>query len=79
MNKGVLIGLLLVIGGVVIGAIYALIKGFDEIMQAFNYTTGLIGGLIILGILVIFASVIIDRYHEHKEIQEKIPKEDLKP
>jgi len=48
-------------------------------MQALNFGTALVGGLIIIGIIVIFVSVIIDRYHETEEIKEKIPKEDLEP
>ena len=79
MNKGIILGLLLLIGGIVIWAIYGLILSAGEIMQALNLATALVGGLIIIGIIVIFASVIIDRYHETEEIKEKISKEDLEP
>ena len=79
MNKGIILGLLLLIGGIVIWAIYGLILSAGEIMQALNLATALVGGLIIIGIIVIFISVIIDRYHETEEIKEKIPKEDLEP
>ena len=79
MNKGIILGLLLLIGGIVIWAIYAIILSAEEIMQALNFGTALVGGLIIIGIIVIFVSVIIDRYHETEEIKEKIPKEDLEP
>ena len=79
MNKGTILGLLLFIGGIVIWAIYAFILSADEIMQALNLGTALVGGLILLGIIIIFVSVIIDRYHETEEIKEKIPKEDLEP
>ena len=79
MNKGITLGLLLLIGGIVIWAIYAIILSAEEIMQALNFGTALVGGLIIIGIIVIFVSVIIDRYHETEEIKEKIPKEDLEP
>ena len=79
MNKGIILGLLLLIGGIVIWAIYAIILSAEEIMQALNFGTALVSGLIIIGIIVIFVSVIIDRYHETEEIKEKIPKEDLEP
>ncbi len=79
MNKGTILGLLFLIGGVIIWAIYGLILGAEEIMQALNVTTAIVSGLIIMGIVVIFVSVIIDRYHEHEEIKEKISKEDLEP
>ena len=79
MNKGTILGLLLLIVGIVVWAIYAIILSAEEIMQALNLATALVGGLIIIGIIVIFISVIIDRYHETEEIKEKIPKEDLEP
>ena len=79
MNKGTILGLLLLIGGIVIWILYGLYLGFEKIMQALNFATVIVGGLIIIGIIVIFVSVIIDRYHEHEEIKEKIPKEDLEP
>ena len=79
MNKGTIFGLLLLIGGIIIWAIYGLILGAEKIMQALNLTTAIVVGLIIIGVIVIFVSVIIDRYHECEEIKEKIPKEDLEP
>ena len=79
MNKGTILGLILLIGGIVIWATYSLILSAGEIMQALNLATALVGGLIIIGIIVIFVSVIIDRYHETEEIKEKISKEDLEP
>jgi len=79
MNKGTILGLTLIIAGMVIYALYALWLGAEKIMQALTIPTILIGGLIIIGIIVIFVSVIIDRYHECEEIKEKIPKEDLEP
>ena len=79
MNKGIILGLILLIGGIVIWAIYVLILSAGEIMQALNLATVFVGGLIIIGIIVIFVSVIIDRYHETEEIKEKISKEDLEP
>jgi len=79
MNKGTILGLLLVIIGVVIYAFYALWLGAEHIKLALFSPAGLIGALIIIGIIMIFVSVIVDRYHECEEIKEKIPKEDLEP
>jgi drug/metabolite transporter (DMT)-like permease len=79
MNKGTILGLILLIGGIVIWAIYSLILTAGEIMQVLNLETAIVGGLIILGIILIFASVIIDRAHEHAKTKEKIPKEDFEP
>jgi len=77
MNKGTIVGLILLIIGIAIYALYALWLGAEEIMQALNLPTAIVAGLIIIGVIVIFVSVIIDRYHECEEIKEKIPKEDL--
>jgi hypothetical protein len=79
MNKGTILGLLLIIIGVALYAIYALWLGAEHIKLALLSPAGLIGALIIIGIIVIFVSVIIDRYHECEEIKEKIKKEDLEP
>ena len=79
MNNGTILGLILFIGGIVIWALYGLYLGFDEIMQALDLATAIVGGLIIIGIIVIFISVIVDQYHGHKEMKEKISKEDLEP
>ena len=79
MNKGTTLGLILVIAGIVIYALYALWLGAEHITLALFSPAGLIGALIIIGIIMIFVSVIVDRYHECKEIKEKISKEDLEP
>jgi len=79
MNKGILIGLLLVIVGVIIYALYALWLGAEELMQLLSPATVIIGGLIFFGCLIILISAIIDRYHETEEIKQKIKKEDLEP
>jgi hypothetical protein len=79
MKNITIAGLLFLFGGIVIWILYGLYLGFEEIMQSLNLVTIFIGGLIIIGILVIFVSVIIDRYRETEEIKEKISKEDLEP
>ena len=79
MNKGVILGLILVIVGVVIYALYALWLGAEHIKPVLLSPAGAIGALIVIGIIVIFVSVIVDRYHETEEIKEKISKEDLEP
>ena len=79
MNKGTILGLLFLIGGVVIWALYGLYQGFDAIMQALDLATAIVGGLIIIGIIVIFVSVVVDRHRGYKEMKEKISKEDLEP
>ena len=79
MNKGTILGLILFIGGIVIWALYGLYLGFDAIMNALTFWTGLVGGLIVIGIIIMLVSVIFDQYHGYKEMNEKIKKEDLEP
>ena len=79
MKNITIAGLIFLFGGIVIWIIYGLYLGFEEIMQSLNLATIFIGGLIIIGILVIFVSGTIDRYRETEEIKEKISKEDLEP
>ena len=79
MKNITIAGLLFLFGGIVIWILYGLYLGFEEIMQSLNIAILFVIGLIIIGIIMIFISVIVDRYHETEEIKEKISKEDLKP
>ena len=79
MNKGTMIGLALFLIGIVIWALYGLYLGFEEIMQMLNWTTGLIGGLILIGLVVMFISIIIDQVKTRDKMKEKINKEDFEP
>ena len=53
MEKGATIGLLLLVAGVIIWLAYGLYLGFEELMQALDLITGLVAGLIIIGLIVI--------------------------
>ncbi len=79
MGKGITIGLLLLVTGIVIWIAYGLYIGFDEILSALNLVTGAVSGLIILGIVVLIVSVVIEQRKDTKEIESKLKKEDLEP
>lgn len=79
MSKGTLIGFSLLIGGILIWIAYGLYLGFEEIMQALDLVTGFVIGLIIIGLLVLFASIILEQRKDTKKMKEEISKEDLEP
>lgn len=79
MNKGTLVGFSLLIVGITLWIAYGLYLGFEKIMQALDLITGLVSGLIIIGIIILFASIIIEQRKDTKKMKEEISKEDLEP
>jgi uncharacterized membrane protein len=79
MRKGPSIGLLLVVAGIVILIAYGLYLGFGEILQALDYVTGFVVGLILVGLIVLIGSIVIEQRKDIKEVREKIKEEDLEP
>ena len=79
MSKGTLIGFSLLIAGILIWIAYGLYLGFEEIMQALDLVTGFVIGLIIIGLLVLFASIILEQRKDTKKMKEDISKEELEP
>jgi len=79
MKKGATIGLSLLIVGIILWIIYGLYQGFEEIMQALDYITGFLAGLIVLGLIVLIVSIVIEQRSDTKKMKEEIKKEDLEP
>jgi uncharacterized membrane protein len=79
MGKGTTIGILLVVAGIIIWIAYGLYLGFEEIMNAINFVTGFIIGLIIVGLLILIISIIVEQRKDTKEMKKKIKQEDLEP
>jgi low affinity Fe/Cu permease len=79
MNKGTSVGFSLLIVGIILWIAYGLYLGFEEIMQALDFVTGFISGLIIIGLIVLFVSIIIEQRRDTKKMKEEINKEDLEP
>ena len=79
MSKGTLIGFSLLIGGILIWIVYGFYRGFEEIMQALDLVTGFVIGLIVIGLIVLFASILIEQRKDAKKMKEEISKEDLEP
>jgi uncharacterized membrane protein (DUF106 family) len=79
MSKGTLVGFSLLIGGIIIWIAYGFYLGWDEIMQALDLVTGFVIGLIIIGLIVLFISIVIEQRKDTKKMTEEIKKEDLEP
>ena len=79
VSKGTLVGFSLLIGGILIWIAYGLYLGFEEIMQALDLVTGFVIGLIVIGLIVLFVSILIEQRKDAKKMKEEIKKEDLEP
>ncbi len=79
VSKGTLVGFSLLIGGILIWIAYGLYLGFEEIMQALDLVTGFVIGLIVIGLIVLFVSIVIEQRKDAKKMKEEIKKEDLEP
>ncbi len=79
MSKGTLVGFSLLIGGILIWIAYGFYLGWDEIMKALDLVTGFVIGLIVIGLIVLFVSIVIEQRKDTKKMKEEIKKEDLEP
>jgi len=79
VSKGTLVGFSLLIGGILIWIAYGFYLGFEEIMQALDFVTGFVIGLIIIGLIVLFISIVIEQRKDTEKMTEEIKKEDLEP
>jgi hypothetical protein len=79
MGKGSSVGLLLLVVGIILLIAYGVYLGFDEILEAADTIVGAIVGLIILGLIVLIASIVMEQRRDTKKTKDKIKKEDLEP
>jgi len=78
MSKGTLVGFSLLIGGIVIWIAYGFYLSFEEIMKL-DVITGIIIGLILIGLIILFVSIVIEQRRDTKKMKKEIKKEDLEP
>jgi len=79
MNKGIIVGLILLIGGLIIWVAYGLYLGAGDILANLNLVTGLVAGLIIIGVIILIISVILEQTSDMQKRREEIKKEDFEP
>ncbi len=79
MGKWTSVGLALIAIGILLWIAYGLYLGFEDIIDALDMVTGLVTALIVVGVCILFISVIIEQRRETKKMRKKIKKEDLEP
>jgi uncharacterized membrane protein len=79
MSSGKTIGLGLFIGGIILLIVYGLYLGFEEIVASLDYITGFLVLLIILGLIILIASIVVEQRKDAEKMMKEIKKEDLEP
>jgi uncharacterized membrane protein len=79
MTNGKTIGLTLFVIGIILLIVYGLYQGFEEIVASMDYITGFLVLLIILGLIILIASIVIEQRKDTKKMMKEIKKEDLEP
>ncbi|MDG6218361.1 MAG: hypothetical protein QCI00_02855 [Candidatus Thermoplasmatota archaeon] len=79
MNNGKTIGMILFFGGIALLIVYGLILGFEGFMQSIDFISGLLIGVILIGLLTLIISIYIEQKKDTKKTMGKIKKEDLEP
>jgi hypothetical protein len=77
MNNGKTIGMLLFFGGIILLIIYGFVLEFEELMSSLDLISGLLLGVIFLGLLVLIISIIIEQKKDTKETMKKINKKTM--
>jgi high-affinity Fe2+/Pb2+ permease len=80
MNNGKTIGMAIFVAGIIILIGYGLYQGFENLSLENIDVVIAIGVIaIILGLIVLFVSIIIEQQKGKKKMREEIKKEDLEP
>mgnify|MGYP000509968432 CR=1 FL=1 len=79
MDNGKRVGMALFVAGIVLLVAYGLYLGFDELVQALDVITGFFIALMLLGFVILMASIVIEQRRDTKKMKEEIDKEDLEP
>ncbi len=79
MTKGTSAGLILLAIGILLWIAYGLYLGFDEFIEHLTIITGLLTGIIFVGLVILIISIILEQRLNMKEMKDKINQEDLKP
>ena len=62
MSKGTLIGFSMLVGGILIWIAYGFYLSFEELMKTLDFITGLVIGLIVIGLIVLFVTIFAKRF-----------------
>lgn len=80
MNNGKTIGMILFVLGIIIIIGYGLYQGFEKLnLENIDAVVAIGVGAIVIGLLVLFATIIMEQQKGKKKMNEEIKKEDLEP
>ena len=77
--NGKTVGMILLIGGIILLIAYGLYLGFEELMNSLDFISGILIGLIIVGLIVLIISIVYEQRINTKKTMKDIKKEDLEP
>lgn len=79
MGNGKTIGMLMFVAGIILLIAYGLYLGLDELMEALDIITGFLIAVIVIGLIILIASIVVEQQRGKKKMREEISKEDLEP
>ncbi len=80
MSNGKTIGMIIFVAGIIILLAYGLYQGFENLsLEKIDAVIALGVVAIVIGIIVLFISIIIEQQEGKKKMKEEIKKEDLEP
>lgn len=79
MGNGKTIGMALFIIGIVLLIAYGLYLGFDELVHALDFISAFFIALVLIGFVILMASIVIEQRRDARKMKEEISKEDLEP
>ena len=80
MSNGKTIGMIVFVAGIIILLGYGLYQGFENLsLEEIDIIVAIGVGAIVIGLLVLFASIVMEQQKGKKKMKEEIKKEDLEP
>lgn len=80
MNNGKTIGMAILVAGIIILIGYGLYQGFEELsLENIDAVIGIGIIAIIIGLIVLFVTILMEQQKGKKKMKEDIKKEDLEP
>ncbi len=80
MKNGKTIGMIIFVAGLIILIGYGLYQGFENLtIEKIDAVVAIGIGAVIIGLIVLFVSIVIEQQKGKKKMKEEIKKEDLEP
>jgi len=80
MNNGKTIGMVVFIAGIIILLGYGAYQGFENLsLEEIDVVVAIGTIAIIIGLIILFVSIVIEKQKGKKKMKEEIKKEDLEP